>query len=454
MMKKIKLTEVKEKYGVGFGGSGIRALIDDLTDEVVYVYALGFLKYIGNYKRVAIAGDLRESTPRLMRVICKAIKDCGMEVVNCGCIPTPAVAFYGIKNQIPSVMITGSHIPADRNGIKFYKAEGEILKPDEAAIAEMVVEYDTNIFQSELPEINIEAKNMYIERYNNYFSKNCLDKMNIGLYGHSAVGRDILAQILENFGAKVTKLGYSDVFIPVDTELTDEIPEWTGFEAVVSTDGDSDRPLLGDENGKWLRSDILGIIAAKYLEADAVVTPISCNTAIDKSNFFKKVVKSKINSPFTIAEMINLAKEGYKKVMAYEANGGFLTHDLPTRDATLPLLCWLIMSKEKGLKISEILNLLPKRFTESGSVKNFPTDLSQKIVEDPKTVELIQNKFGQIKEINTLDGLRIILLNEEIVHLRASKNAPEFRNYTEADSRDRAKELSQELNDMIASWNK
>jgi phosphomannomutase len=446
-MNILKLSDIKNKTGIGFGTSGIRGLVTDLTDEVIYVYTIGFLKYLGKYEKVAIAGDLRDSTPRLMKVVAKAIEDSGMKVVNCGFVPTPAVAFYGISKHIPSIMVTGSHIPADRNGIKFYKAEGEILKSDEAAIAEMMVEYEGDNYQTELPQIDNEARDMYVERYKKYFKNNSLEKMNIGLYGHSAVGRDILAQILENCGAMVTKLGYSDAFIPVDTELTDDVPEWTGFEAVVSTDGDSDRPLLGDENGEWLRSDILGIMTAKYLNAEVIVNPISCNTSLERSDLFQKIVKTKIGSPYVIEEM-----KKYKNVVGYEANGGFMTEELPTRDAALPLLCWLAMAKEKNLKISDIFNTLPKRFTESGSVKDFPTDLSQKIVEDPNTIDLIKNVFGEIKEVNNLDGLRITLINEEIVHLRASKNAPEFRNYCEADSPARAKDLSNELNGLIKSW--
>jgi large subunit ribosomal protein L6 len=50
------------------------------------------------------------------------------------------VAFWGICEGIPSIMVTGSHIPDDRNGIKFNKAEGEILKEDEAAIRAQEVE--------------------------------------------------------------------------------------------------------------------------------------------------------------------------------------------------------------------------------------------------------------------------------------------------------------------------
>ena len=57
-----------------------------------------------------------------------------MRRVDCGTVPTPALALLGLKCGAASLMITGSHIPADRNGIKFYRPDGEIGKTDETAI--------------------------------------------------------------------------------------------------------------------------------------------------------------------------------------------------------------------------------------------------------------------------------------------------------------------------------
>ncbi|MDE5000706.1 phosphomannomutase, partial [Francisella tularensis subsp. holarctica] len=69
--------------------------------------------------KIAIAHYLRESSPRITTVFIKAIIDSGHEPIYCGEIPSPAVMLYGISNQIPSVMVTGSNIPEYRNGIKF-----------------------------------------------------------------------------------------------------------------------------------------------------------------------------------------------------------------------------------------------------------------------------------------------------------------------------------------------
>lgn len=64
-----------------------------------------------------------------------ALAELGFRVLDCGAAPTPALALYGLQLGAASLMVIGSHIPADRNGIKFYRPDGEIDKQDEEAIA-------------------------------------------------------------------------------------------------------------------------------------------------------------------------------------------------------------------------------------------------------------------------------------------------------------------------------
>src|SRR5260221_765424 len=150
-MEKIKINDLIIKSGVNLGTSGIRGLADSLTDYLCYCYTKGFIKFLENNsvvmeKEIAIAGDFRPSTDRMMNAISKAILDSGYRVTNCGNIPTPALIYYATEKQMPSIMITGSHIPDDRNGIKFNKINGEVLKSDEASTKEQILEIDPDLF--------------------------------------------------------------------------------------------------------------------------------------------------------------------------------------------------------------------------------------------------------------------------------------------------------------------
>src|ERR687891_2282353 len=106
-----------EPVSLGFGTSGLRGLVKDITDLEAYINVKAALRYlfsIGDIRAsstVVIAGDLRPSTDRIMRACAQAIIDCGCQVENAGKIPTPALVFHAISNGCAGVMVTGSHIP-------------------------------------------------------------------------------------------------------------------------------------------------------------------------------------------------------------------------------------------------------------------------------------------------------------------------------------------------------
>jgi len=195
----------------------------------------------------------------------------------------------------------------------------------------------------------------------------------VALYEHSSVARDLLRKILEQLGAEVISLGRTDLFTPIDTEavMPDDVLQAKNgqqayqFDAIFSTDGDADRPLIGDELGQWLRGDLVGILCAKFLKANVVATPVSSNTLAEKSSWFDSVLRTRIGSPYVIAAM-EAVSDSKAIVAGFEANGGFLLGSnvlrngnkltaLPTRDAVLPMLALLGLAKESGVKLSELI---------------------------------------------------------------------------------------------------
>ena len=274
-------------------------------------------------------------------------------------------------------------------------------------------------------------------------------------------------------------LGRSDSFISVDTEAIrpeDVVlaKQWSAeykLDCIISTDGDADRPLLSDEQGEWLRGDVAGILVAKVLQAGAVVTPVSSNSALEKSANFSQVVRTKIGSPYVIAAMQAITDKAC--VVGYEANGGFLSNTtvqlegkqlsaLPTRDAVIVPLCILWQARQQKCTISQLLKTLPERFTYSDRIKNFPSELSQSILAQIQTGALTQDAevlatlfSGQLEpavSFDYTDGVRIGLANDEVLHLRGSGNAPELRCYTEADSYSRAEALNQLCIQTMNGW--
>ncbi|NQZ56859.1 MAG: phosphomannomutase [Lentisphaeraceae bacterium] len=493
MNKQFNIEALMKSSGVKFGTSGARGLAVEMTDEVCYAYTTAFLTHLENSDNitpeceVAIAGDLRPSSPRICAAVAKAAIDKGYTPLYCGEIPAPAIAYYGIKKSIPSVMVTGSHIPDDRNGIKYNTPLGEILKTDEAGIRAQTVEVDTALCDDkgffnqafELPAIYSPAEEIYIERYSAFFGSEALAGLRLGLYEHSCVGRDTMKAIYKNLGADVVSLGRSTKFIPVDTEAIrpEDVQlalDWaaeSNYDAILSADGDCDRPLIANEKGQWLRGDVAGILCSKYLQADAVATPVSCNSAVELSNYFKSVARTQIGSPYVIAAMKEATANGSAMVVGYEANGGFLTNSdfvvgdknleaLPTRDAVIVHVALLIEAKKQGCSLSELVQTLPERYTISNRLKEFPTEKSSSKITSFITDDSANDTFteafgalcGKVKGSDTTDGLRVTFENLEVIHLRPSGNAPELRCYNEASSESRALELNEKCMQIMDRW--
>ena len=538
-----------------FGTSGRRGEVRDLTQLEIYINALAELEYLQSLtpeeggivqgQEFYFACDLRPSSTayvpeqqgrgEIAQAIVCAIEQAGLLPVNLGRIPTPALMYYATSEGRGSVMVTGSHIPLDRNGYKLNTSRGELLKKDEGPIGERVLRvretlYDQPFARSlfdevgrlkaghrELPLETDAARSDYAARYEDFFEGQSLAGMRLAVYQHSAVGRDLLADLLRHFGAEVIACGRSETFIPIDTEnigaaqlaaiqlLADGAREKHGaIDAVVSTDGDSDRPLIVgidpvSGHARFFGGDLVGMIAAEYLGADAVVVPISCNDAIDRGPLKDMLEpKTRIGSPYVVAGMEKARNRGRRRICGWEANGGFLTGSdmerngrilkaLPTRDALLPILCVLFAAREKGVACNDLFASLPRRFSRAALLEQFPKAAASRIVSryspsgagirevafdhgqvswsdengtqheasepEKRAMEAIRSQlegcfppeggFGAIARLNYVDGVRIVFRNGEVAHVRPSGNADELRIYAVADSQARADAIAE-----------
>lgn len=524
---------------LGFGTSGLRGRISDITDVEAYVNARGFLRTVLEKSGlsvgpiVSIGMDLRPSSPRIAEAVARAVREEGGSVEYLGRLPSPALMAYGCARNRASVMVTGSHIPFDRNGIKFNFADGEISKEDESKILAHVQDlraeeynrpeaesffdehgfFKPSVDPSLPPETGV-AREFYVRRYLDFFPAEGLRGMKVVVYQHSAVGRDLLVDVLRGLGATVIPLGRSDEFVPIDTEdISDERLsdlQWMAngakvdgvpVDALLSTDGDSDRPLLcgarSDGTLVFFPGDMVGPLVAEYLEADGVVAPVSVNDGVDEFLKEKVLPRTRIGSPFVI-EGMRAAGGSRKTVVGYEANGGVLLQNeihrwgrrlapLPTRDAMLPILCVLFSAKERSLSLAQLFDRLPRRFTKAGLLDNFPKEKAQTFLrsfapldsratvvdfgiggelsaqdefgntllltdetvqslkEARQRVEAVFNErngfMGGLVRINFLDGLRLQFGNKDVAHIRPSGNAPQLRIYACAGTLSRVQEI-------------
>jgi phosphomannomutase len=503
-----------------FGTSGRRGELIHLTQLEIYVNVRGELDYLQTLDpagggilagdRFYLASDLRPSSGQLREAVEAAARDAGMCPVYLGLIPTPALMYYALSRGKGSIMVTGSHIPFDRNGYKLNTARGELLKHQEAPINRSVRSVRERLYGEPFASSAFDERGalkhpvsaaipaadgaaFYAKRYTDFFRSDALAGMRILVYQHSAVGRDLLPELLRSLGADVVAAGRSETFVPIDTEnieastlatvqgLADDAAGAGPLDAVVSTDGDSDRPLILGIDGagrvQFYSGDLVGMIVAGYLGADAVVVPISCNDAIDRSSLAAALEpKTRIGSPYVIEGMEQACGKGRKAVCGWEANGGFLLGSdverngkvlgaLATRDAVLPILTVLIAAREKRIALPELFAALPRRFSRAALLRNFPRETALAIVRrlspaDPLVPDVPATElpaireqlagfftpeagFAPIERLNYIDGVRIGFANREVVHFRPSGNADEFRIYAYADTQERADAIVQ-----------
>lgn len=438
-----------------FGTSGLRGLVTDLQGEATRRYVAAFLRHAASIGQsgggqVYLGMDFRASSSAILKDCAVAITAMGLEPVDCGTLPTPALALYAMAHSCPAIMITGSHIPEDRNGLKFYLPTGEISKADEAGIVAALGAAPADAPLASVRNEAGAAMDLYRSRYAQLLTADALAGLRVGVYEHSSVARDILAELLETAGATVVRLGRRDSFVAVDTEaFSDEVfaplkgwLETLDLDAVVSADGDGDRPLLMDAKGNFVRGDVLGLLSARFLGASSVVTPVTSNSAIERTAYFAEVIRTKVGSPFVVD---GLGKAS-GPVVGFEANGGTLVGQgigraaavplapLPTRDAVLPILCALGLAASEGRTVHDVVASLPLQVALANRLQNVPAARSQtflsRLSEEPGYAEGLFGDHG-ITGVSDVDGLQFRTHSGDMVHFRASGNAPEMRCYVE-----------------------
>ncbi len=234
---------------LAFGTSGLRGLVADISQLEAYVNSRGFLEYLLRRRRahrgdpLYCAGDLRPSTDRLvpeqggrgeiLQAVLRAAQDAGLSPEYLGKIPSPALMHFAVRRRAASVMVTGSHIPFERNGIKYNTPAGEVLKNEEAPIlaavgAARAAEYGRPAAESlfdargmlkpehrrPLPPAQPQAAEEYLRRYLEAFPPGILRGARVLVWQHSAVGRDLLVQVLQALGAEAVPAGRTDTFLP------------------------------------------------------------------------------------------------------------------------------------------------------------------------------------------------------------------------------------------------
>ena len=449
--KKLELPhEIKTKY---FGTDGFRGEANDLLNSD-RAYKIGrFLGWFysnpkynmqkpGYRAKIVIGKDTRRSSYMLEYAVAAGAASSGADVDLLHVTTTPSVSYIVRQDCFDcGVMITASHNPFYDNGIKVINSNGEKLEDAVAYLAEAYLDGDFKALDldegmTDLPfarreDIGIisdysSGRNRYIG-YLISLATHSMKKLRIGLDTANGASWMIAKSVFEALGAQVFIINNNPNGLNINLNAgSTHIESFCKFvkdnklDVGFAFDGDADRCIAVDENGKEVDGDkIMYLLATKLknenaLEKDTVVATIMSNSGLEKAlkNIGIKLERTKVGDRYVYERMMS---EGY--TLGGEQSGHIIIRKYATTgDGVLTAIMvteQMLESKQELSKLVAPVKLLPQKLR---SVR--VTDKNDAIND-----EAVQAKFNEINKE---------LLDNGRVSLRQSGTEPVVRIMVEA----------------------
>jgi len=424
-----------------FGTSGIRGDSEKLfTNQFCFDIGRTFAKFLtqnGEEGAVATGMDPRGSSPRIKEAIEAGLTNEGREVYDQGATSVPSMCFVLLVSDYysSSIMVSGSHIQANLNGIKFFAFNEEILKKHEKEIESIYASLKDKVIFKEGEEYEIHNENRAKDEYLEMLVKlanGSFPNWKVVVDAGDGAQSDTMPYVLKRLGINVIEQNTTiqGEFYARDTEHK---PDMMGLIMTVKKekadfgigyDADGDRVVFVDENSEFIPGDYSATLIAKYIKGDSVVTPISTSQVVD--HLEKKVYRTKVGAPYVIEKMKTTGS-----AIGFEPNGGCIFPEiLMTRDGGSTTIKLLNILKKKNKSLSKLISELPKFYS-------FKDKIQYKWEQQDVILKEAKSRFKAIK-IDERDGLKMWL-----------ENAPEFRIFTESDSETKAESLFQKGTSLV-----
>jgi len=439
---------------IKFGTDGWRGVIaKDFTFKNVSQVALAHAEVLRrkNLKRVFVGYDNRFMSENFAREVATIFYSEGFEVnLSPKAVTTPLVSWaVRHKNFDGGVMITASHNPPVYNGYKIKEDFGGAATPEFIAQVESLIGKVTprgltgegNLTEEDFTEeyINAVRREVNLDTFREKEIKVVHDPM----YGSSA---GYLRRALDNTKVTVCEIhAYRDPLFggrapePVEKNartLMEKVRAEGAFCGIMN-DGDGDRVALVDERGKFVNSQLVYAMLMLHLLENkglrgAVVKTVSTTYLADRiaKHFGVEIIETPVG--FKHINAVILQRDDV--IFGGEESGGYgFPRFTPERDGLLSALNLLELFLLKGKTPSEVVKELFERF---GSAYYKRVDLTVSPQEKEKLKGLIQSPPStlaglKVREVKTIDGLKLIFENDGWLLIRPSGTEPLLRIYCE-----------------------
>jgi phosphomannomutase/phosphoglucomutase len=451
---------MKTKY---FGTSGIRGIVEkDLTPEFAIKIGLSYSRFLENNGNIALGSDQRYGSRVIKHSIISGLILGGINVIDLGIIPTPALCHYIKEFKIDGgIMITGSHTPPEITGIMFFQNDtGELRPKNEEKIEEIIIkEKYVRVPWNEIGKIEKDdnAIEIYIKNVLKNFGKKISLNEKIAIDCCNSPQSYALPRIIEEINSiPIILNGEIDGKFPgrdpyPRPENLGELCNIVKKEKAIlglACDGDGDRAIFIDENGNVLWGDITGAIFSeeelKKHNGGTIVCPINTSKIIEDiaNKFNGKIIFTKVGPPAIIEQVVNNID---KVVFAFEETGKYIwKENILYGDPCYSLLKIIDIINSKGY-LSEIVKSYAKYYRKKIALpikekdrKRILNEIEKKIIKKTKYLK-----------IDKLDGFKIYLNEDTWILLRPSGTEPVFRIYIEGKDEKEVEKILEEYIEKI-----
>ncbi len=361
-----------------FGTDGIRGRtnISPMTPEIAMKVgqAAGTHFLRGDHKhRVAIGKDTRLSGYMVENALVAGFTSVGMDVIQFGPIPTPAVAMLTAAMRADlGVMISASHNPFEDNGIKLFGPDGfKLSDADEAAIdhllaADIPLATSHDIGRARRVD---DARGRYIHAVKASLPSHIrLDGLHIVLDCAHGAAYQVAPSAIWELGAKVTAIGIepngrniNDACGSTHVEALQDTVVAAGADIGIALDGDADRLIIVDEKGRQVDGDqIMALIGQSWsrnglLRGDGIVATVMSNLGLER--FLQgenlELVRAKVGD----RHVLELMRRRGMNVGGEQSGHMIMLDHATTGDGTIAALQVLAELVERDKPASEVLHL-------------------------------------------------------------------------------------------------
>jgi phosphomannomutase/phosphoglucomutase len=440
-----------------FGTNGVRGIFgEDFNLEFIHDLVLSIATHF-KQGRMIVGYDGRKSSHIIAKTVSSALNFSGLDCVMTGLVPTPCLEFATKKLGCDGgIMITASHNPSEYNGIKVVASDGvEISRDDEKNIEKIFFEKNWNT-SSKLGSTHFEENtvDMYIDTIKSHLDVPRIKSKELKVSLDLGNGTQTVSAIklCKELGCEVYSInenidgdfpGRGSEPTPDNLQSLSDLVLSTNSDLGIAFDGDGDRSIFCDNEGRILTGDTTAILLCNYLLTknpnSKVITCLNSGTLIEGlvSQTSSKVIRTKVGSVEVSRKMVD-----EDALIGFEENGGFMfgMHN-QVRDGAMTLALMLDLLSASELTFAENIKNLPQSFTTKTKIK---------CTKDESRV-IIEHLLSEFPDSDTTDGIKITIDKKNWIMVRPSGTEPIVRIYAESDSEKNLEDLISKHTEKIKS---